>query len=345
MGRTMRNFDNWLFGRDRNLYETMSRENMSDDDMDALKAAHRQAKEEDELEEKARSIRYLANIKKKIEGWVDSHRKGTKSLKFIAAALVNHAKTKEGIRSNLRQVYNHEFKNLKDLQHVFSHESLIKHLTNIDSLHALNMIVNSDFDDQLLSLEKDPMHHKTDHSHGDLGKKFANFVVSHIKHATDDVLGILLGGHHNKEDDIKDKPESPEKMDAPSPEGADQFNMANAGGPQSQDANNMNAAPPPPQIGQGGQNQMGMMPDDPMGANPQMGGDPQMGANPQMAGSPQMGANPQMGGDTTTPSDQNSLMPPVGMAGQRTPPQGQPPQGQPPQGTPPQGTPPAPPMM
>jgi hypothetical protein len=54
-----------------------------------------------------------------------------------------------------------------------------------------------------------------------------------------------------------------------------------------------------------------------------------MGANPQM------GASPQMGGDTTTPSDQNSLMPPVGMAGQRTPPQGQPPQ----------GTPPAPPMM
>jgi hypothetical protein len=177
MEKIMLNFENWLSYRDRRLVEAMSKEKMAEDDMDALKAAHDEKRKEDELEEKARSIKYLASIKKKLEGWVDSHNKGSKALKLIGAAMLNTSRTKSGIQSNLRRAYNHDLKDLKDLQQVFSHDSIMHHMTDVDVLHALHMILNTDFADQLIGLQNDPSHHKNDHSHGVIGKKFAKFVV------------------------------------------------------------------------------------------------------------------------------------------------------------------------
>ena len=98
----MIDFENWLISRDTNLFETISREKMAEDDLDALQAAHRQSQEEDELDEKVKTIKNLAEIKKKIEKFVDANNKGAKALKLLGAALLNHENTKGGIKSHVQ---------------------------------------------------------------------------------------------------------------------------------------------------------------------------------------------------------------------------------------------------
>ena len=127
---------------------------MAEDDLDALQAAHRQSQEEDELDEKVKTIKNLAEIKKKIEKFVDANNKGAKALKLLGAALLNHENTKGGIKSHVRHVYNTELNNLHSLQKVFSHESLMKHLTDSEALQALNLVMSTDFADHLDSLSK-----------------------------------------------------------------------------------------------------------------------------------------------------------------------------------------------
>ena len=325
----MRKFEDWLNCRDIDLVETMSKEKMMKHDMDALKAAHDEKRQEDELEEKARAIKYLAGIKKKIEGWVDAHNKGSQSLKLIGAAMLNHSKSKMGIKSNLRKAYNHDLKNLKDLQQIFSHDSLTHHMTDIDALHALHLLLTTDFADQLVGLQNDPMHYKHDHSHGEIGKKFAKFVVDQIKHTADDILASLLGGGHEKEDDAP----PPEEKHAAEEEAVGDVD-ADEGQPQGPDAD------------------MGGDMGGDMGAD--MGGD--MPPAP-MDQAPMVGAGDMTGGDmgagagdvaamNTPPSDNNALMPPVGMgaAPPAAPQAGQPPMAPPPgAGAPPPAAPMAPP--
>jgi hypothetical protein len=75
----MNKFKSWLLDRDTNLLETMSREKMMEDDLDALNYAKKQKRQEKELDEKIRIIKYLAKIKKKIEQFVDAHDKGAQA--------------------------------------------------------------------------------------------------------------------------------------------------------------------------------------------------------------------------------------------------------------------------
>jgi hypothetical protein len=283
----MIDFERWLHRRDTNLFETMSREKMAEDDLDALKAAHRQSKEEDELEEKVKAIKYLADIKKKIEKYVDSNNQGARALKLIAAALLNHENSKGGIKSHVRHVYNKELNNLHSLQKVFSHESLMKHLTELPALHAVHLILTTDFADQIDNLSKDPDFHKTDHKHGELGRKFTNFVVDHIKHAIDDILGQMLSGHAKDEEPKPEVPEEPE------------MDMA----PDMGESPDMDMAP-----------DMGQSPDAGAEMMAQQGGDMQ----PDMQGDemqPDMSEEqPDESGMQAGPDDDNALMPPVGMA-------------------------------
>ena len=321
----MLNFENWLSYRDRRLVEAMSKEKMAEDDMDALKAAHDEKRKEDELEEKARSIKYLASIKKKLEGWVDSHNKGSKALKLIGAAMLNTSRTKSGIQSNLRRAYNHDLKDLKDLQQVFSHDSIMHHMTDVDVLHALHMILNTDFADQLIGLQNDPSHHKNDHSHGVIGKKFAKFVVDRIKNAADNVLDALFGGHHEKDDKNEPSLEDDSDMGAPDVGGSDME------APDMGDAD----------MGNDNTGDLDVAGPDAGGAD--MGGPDAGGADMAASnvGDDNTGDS-DMGGDSSPPTDDNALMPPVGMAA--SPPQGrQPAPPAPPQGR--QPAPPAPPMM
>jgi hypothetical protein len=335
MEKIMLNFENWLSYRDRRLVEAMSKEKMAEDDMDALKAAHDEKRKEDELEEKARSIKYLASIKKKLEGWVDSHNKGSKALKLIGAAMLNTSRTKSGIQSNLRRAYNHDLKDLKDLQQVFSHDSIMHHMTDVDVLHALHMILNTDFADQLIGLQNDPSHHKNDHSHGVIGKKFAKFVVDRIKNAADNVLDALFGGHHEKDDKNEPSLEDDSDMGAPDVGGSDME------APDMGDAD----------MGNDNTGDLDVAGPDAGGAD--MGGPDAGGADmggPDAGGADMAASNvgddntgdSDMGGDSSPPTDDNALMPPVGMAA--SPPQGrQPAPPAPPQGR--QPAPPAPPMM
>jgi hypothetical protein len=348
MEKIMLNFENWLVYRDRKLVETMSKEKMAEDDMDALKAAHHEKRKEDELEEKARSIKYLASIKKKIEGWVDAHNKGSKALKLIGAAMLNTSRTKSGIQSNLRRAYNHDLKDLKDLQQVFTHDSIMHHMTDVDVLHALHMILNTDFADQLVGLENDPIHHKTDHSHGEIGKKFAKFVVDQIKHAADDVLDALFGGHHEKDDESHPPLEDDSDMGSPDAGGSDMeapdMEAPDMGDANTGDSDMFNADMSSANMGNANMGNANMG-----NANT---GDSDMGGADMAAsnvGDDNTGDS-DMGGASSPPSDDNALMPPVGMA--TSPPQGrQPAPPAPPQGrqpAPPQGrqpAPPAPPMM
>jgi hypothetical protein len=325
MEKIMLNFENWLSYRDRRLVEAMSKEKMAEDDMDALKAAHDEKRKEDELEEKARSIKYLASIKKKLEGWVDSHNKGSKALKLIGAAMLNTSRTKSGIQSNLRRAYNHDLKDLKDLQQVFSHDSIMHHMTDVDVLHALHMILNTDFADQLIGLQNDPSHHKNDHSHGVIGKKFAKFVVDRIKNAADNVLDALFGGHHEKDDKNEPSLEDDSDMGAPDVGGSDME------APDMGDAD----------MGNDNTGDLDVAGPDAGGAD--MGGPDAGGADMAASnvGDDNTGDS-DMGGDSSPPTDDNALMPPVGMAA--SPPQGrQPAPPAPPQGR--QPAPPAPPMM
>ena len=170
MEKIMRNFQNWLQDRDDFLCETLSKEKMMQHGMDALKAANDEKRQEDELEEKVRAIKYLAGIKKKIEKWVDAHNKGAKALKLIAAALLNSTRGKNGIKSSVRKIYNHELKSLKDMQDVFTHKNLMQHMTDLESLQALYMVLNTNFGDHIMGLENDPMHQKVDHEHGEIGR-------------------------------------------------------------------------------------------------------------------------------------------------------------------------------
>ena len=352
----MLNFENWLSYRDRRLVETMSKEKMAEDDMDALKSAHREKRKEDELEEKARSIKYLASIKKKLEGWVDAHNKGSKALKLIGAAMLNTSRNKSGIQSNLRRAYNHDLKDLKDLQQIFTHDSIMHHMTDVDVLHALHMILNTDFADQLIGLQNDPSHHKNDHSHGVIGKKFAKFVVDQIKHADDDVLDALFGGHHKKDDESHPHLEDDSDMGGPDAGGNDMAapDMGN------DNTGDLDVAGPDAGGADMGGADMGGA--DMGGAD--MGGADMGGADmggPDAGGADMAASNvgddntgdSDMGGASSPPTDDNALMPPVGMA--TSPPQGRqpaPPQGrQPAPPAPPQGrqpappAPPAPPMM
>lgn len=294
----MNKFKNWLLNRDNNLLETMSREKMMEDDLDALHFAKRQKREEEELDEKIRIIKYLAQIKKKIESFVDAHDKGAQALKLVAAALLNHEKNREGIQTHVRSVYNKDLKSLKDLQKVFSHENLIKLFHDVDALHALTLVMDSDFESHLGNLEKDPEHGHIDHSHGELGKKFASFVVSHIKHAADDVLASFLQDH-KKDEDQDDKSSEPDSVEDEEPVEApvdqpDQDMSAGGGADvMSQDAD--------------------QVPDD---ANMAQGAEMSQDSGDQgeLAAGDMVGAEQQTGA-----SDDNALMPPVGMSAQDSP--------------------------
>ena len=351
----MLNFENWLSYRDRKLVETMSKEKMAEDDMDALKAAHHEKRKEDELEEKARSIKYLASIKKKIEGWVDANNKGSKALKLIGAAMLNTSRNKSGIQSNLRRAYNHDLKDLKDLHQIFTNDSIMHHMTDVDVLRALYMILNTDFADQLIGLQNDPSHHKTDHSHGEIGKKFAKFVVDQIKHAADDTLDALFGGSHEKDDESQppledDSDMGGDNMGGPDAGGADMGgdNMGgpDMGGPDMGGPDAGGADMGGPDAGgadMGGDNMGGP---DAGGADmggPDAGGDNMGGPD---AGGADMGGEDEGEGAASPPTDDNALMPPVGMAA--SPPQGRqpaPPPAPPAPPAPPQGRQPAPPAQ
>lgn len=325
----MRNFKSWLENRDESLMETMSKEKMQMHDMDALKAAHDEKKQEDELEEKVRAVKYLAGIKKNIEKFVDAHNKGAKILKLIGAALLNKSHSKSGVQTSLRKIYNHHLKSLHDLQQVFKHDNLMKHMTDIDSLHALYLLLTSDMSEQISGLEDDPTHFKTDHEHGEIGKKFAKFVVDQIIHATEDQLENLLI-HHDKADDVMPK-EGDQEADMSNEPMGDDMSASTAGmggkgmAPPAMGGDDM----PLPTAGAGAPAPMGMAP--PMGGDmappPPMGqmpaGSMKAGATgaappPMPMGDDAMGASPMgspkpTGMGATSPQDDNALMPPVGM--------------------------------
>ena len=315
----MNKFKSWLLDRDTNLLETMSREKMMEDDLDALNYAKKQKRQEKELDEKIRIIKYLAKIKKKIEQFVDAHDKGAQALKLIAASLLTHEKGREGIKTHVRHVYSKDLKSLKDLQKIFTHENLIKLFHDVDALHSLSMILDSDFESHVGNLEKDSQHGHIDHSHGELGKKFASFVVSHIKHAADDVLASFLQDHNKDEGQDDDVPQDQESGDEAAPDmSADEMNPDMEVGGSAQDAGQMgqDAGQMGQDAGQMGQD-AGQMGQDAgqMGQDAgQMGQDAgQMG---QDAGQMDQDAG-QMDQDGS--SEDNALMPPVGMAAPQRP--------------------------
>ena len=154
-------------------------------------------------------------------------------------------------------------------------------------------------------------------------KKFAKFVVSQIVHATDDVLEFLLGSHE-KHDETEPKEVDHEDASAPSPDMGDAAGGAGMGGPDMSGGAGM-GAPAPAGAGPDMSGGAGMGGPD-MGGGPDMatGGTGGMGAAP--TGAPAGGAGGGMGAGTSgpmagggqkgmspPPSDQNALMPPVGM--------------------------------
>jgi hypothetical protein len=204
----MNKFADWLKSRDTDLVEAVSAEDIKKHDFDALKYAQHTIQQKKAEHITAQAAKALQTIHDKIEDWVNPENHGAAHLKYLAAIV-------DG--KNPEQAF-YNYKSVSDLHRVFSQDNLMKALSDIHVLKGIEEALEKNFDRDLWPAisgkhgvsQHGEMPNKSLHGHGGMGKHYADFVVSIMKH----VAEMLL------KDDEPEKapptPAAPKAAEAPS---------------------------------------------------------------------------------------------------------------------------------
>jgi len=218
----MKRFGKWLESRDHSLVEEISAEDMKRHDFDAMQYAQQTLKTHKERSEQQEAVKNLETIKNHLQDWVGHDKFGAAKLKYIAAIIQTHGKD---------QFPHHAYAELDDLHKVaklLGKDELEKAIGEKEVLKQIAHAVESDWDTEIWpsihdkqasdlygndtdAVEQPDVPGMEDHSHGDLGKHFADFTVAHMLHLINK-LQHSLKQKHDDEDKVKmgvDKPIQP----------------------------------------------------------------------------------------------------------------------------------------
>lgn len=194
----MKRFENWLKSRDAELMEVISGEEMEKHGMDAMQYAREKVKKQQEEEMKAKSIKDLHVINNRLESWVSHDDYGTEKLKLIGAVL--HLQSPDVdwvgdadmgaqlIHSAVEQL--HELEGVENLSALFSHQNLLKHMSDPNTLHDLAELLKTDYKREILPLIR-KRYSSAPHGNGEMGKHFAEFATSHMLALTQEMIKKL----------------------------------------------------------------------------------------------------------------------------------------------------------
>ena len=182
----MNKFADWLKSRDEALIEAVSAEDLKKHDFDALKYAQHTVQQKKNDHMTAQAAKALQTIHDKIEGWVDAQEHGATHLKYLAAIV-------DG--KNPEQAF-YDYKGVNDLHRVFAQDNLMKALTDIHVLKGIEQALEKNFDKDLWPVvsskhavsQYGEAPAKSLHGHGAMGKHYADFVVSILKHVAEMLL-------------------------------------------------------------------------------------------------------------------------------------------------------------
>lgn len=210
----MKRFENWLKVRDFNLHEEISHEDMARHDFDAMKYAQQTVKTNKERQEQEQAIKNLGTLKEHLPEWVGHDKHGAAKLKYIAAIIDTHGKDEFPHDAYV------QMDDLHKVAKVLSKENIEKALGEKEVLAHLAHAVESNWDadiwpqiqdrhasdlygDHPDAAEQPDVPGMDDHSHGDLGKHFTQFTVSHIVHLAGK-LENALKEKHDQDDQHKE---------------------------------------------------------------------------------------------------------------------------------------------
>lgn len=221
----MRNFENWLRSRDSSLMEVLDQEHLQAHDFDALGAAQKKIKEKKEKEENEKAIDNLEYIKDNLEKWVGHDEHGAEKLKWLAAVMKlegpKDGYSNDSSHSSINH-YKNTFKNIEGLNNMFKKENVISHLGNSQVIYNIRKQLETNWEEIAHDIHQnsDEAERGHDHTHGELGKHFSEFVVSTIIHVVDTLLKGLKGSKEEPEKPpIEEEPEGaveqPENQESP----------------------------------------------------------------------------------------------------------------------------------
>lgn len=252
----MKRFGKWLESRDHRLVEEISAEDMKKHDFDAMQYAQQTVKANKDRSEQEKAIKNLETIKNHLKEWIGHDKHGAAKLKYLAAIIQTHGKD---------QFPHHAYAELDDLHKVaklLSKDELEKAIGEKEVLSQLARAVESDWDAEIWpsihdkhasdlygndadSTDMPDVPGMDDHSHGDLGKHFAEFTVSHMLHLVNK-LQHALKSKHDDEDKTPAGVDKPVQPSAPASSGsAGPSSAPDQGKPNAPKAGGDNAMMPP----------------------------------------------------------------------------------------------------
>ena len=216
----MRNFENWLRSRDSSLMEVLDQEHLQAHDFDALGAAQNKIKEKKEKEENEKAIDNLEYIKDNLEKWVGHDEHGAEKLKWLAAVMKlegpKDGSSNSSGHSSIHH-YKNTFKNIEGLNNMFKKENIISHLGDPQVIYNIRKQLETNWEEIAHDIHQDSneVERGHDHTHGELGKHFSEFVVSTIIHVVDTLLKGLKGEKEEPENQETLPLEEPENQENP----------------------------------------------------------------------------------------------------------------------------------
>lgn len=194
----MDNFNSWLRNRDSQLLEVLDQEHLQAHNFDALGAAKKKVQDEKENEEKEKAIKNLEFIKENLEKWVGHDEHGAEKIKWLAAIM--HLQDPkggkvDGAEESAKHHYKNTFKNLESLNSLFKKENIMNHMGDPMVLFNLRRQLETNWNEIAHDIHQNSTESERDydHTHGKLGKHFAEFVVSTMIHVADVLLKGLKG--------------------------------------------------------------------------------------------------------------------------------------------------------
>lgn len=194
----MKDFISWMRRRDFNFMEVLDQEHLQSHNFDALGAAHKKVKEEKDKEENEKAIKNLEFIKENLEKWVGHDEHGAEKLKWLAAVM--HLQDPkggkiDGSQESTKHHYKNTFKNLESLNSMFKKENIMQHMGDPMVLFNIRKQLETNWEEIAHDLRQGSSESELeyDHTHGKIGKHFAEFVVSTMIHVADVLLKGLKG--------------------------------------------------------------------------------------------------------------------------------------------------------